>query len=178
MIVPMRAKQTSTVAAQSMHPAAMTLAPSSRHLHVVLDTNVVLDWLVFDDRSTLALREAVADGTLVVLTDSGALTELERVLNYAQLDLNDDDKIRVLTTYQAVASPADAMDPPCLPHGFPRCRDRDDDHFIELAYRTKADALVSKDKAVLKLRKRAAKFGVRILDSRQLADLLHAEGVR
>jgi predicted nucleic acid-binding protein len=58
-----------------------------------------------------------------------------------------------------------------LPPGFPRCRDPDDDHFLALAHHAAADALVSKDRAVLKLRRRARKFGVRILDVRQLNEL-------
>ena len=36
----------------------------------------------------------------------------------------------------------------------PRCRDRDDQKFLELAARAQADVLVSKDKALLKLRGR------------------------
>ena len=56
-----------------------------------------------------------------------------------------------------------------LPRGFPRCRDRDDQHFLALAHHSKADALVSKDKDLLKLKRRAAKFGVRILSLPDLA---------
>ena len=36
----------------------------------------------------------------------------------------------------------------------PRCKDRDDQKFLELAARSNADILVSKDKALLKLRGR------------------------
>jgi predicted nucleic acid-binding protein len=52
---------------------------------------------------------------------------------------------------------------PKLPTDFPRCRDRDDEIFLALAYRAQADALVTKDKVVLKLRRKARKFGVAII---------------
>jgi predicted nucleic acid-binding protein len=51
-----------------------------------------------------------------------------------------------------------------LPGGFPRCRDQDDDLFVSLAFHGKADALVSRDHAVLRLRTRAKQYGVEILD--------------
>ena len=44
---------------------------------------------------------------------------------------------------------ADGEAPP-----LPRCQDRDDQKFLELAARAGADLLVSKDKALLKLRGR------------------------
>jgi predicted nucleic acid-binding protein len=50
-----------------------------------------------------------------------------------------------------------------LPPGFPRCRDRDDEIFIALAYHARADGLVTKDKAVLKLRRKVRKYDVSIL---------------
>ena len=59
-----------------------------------------------------------------------------------------------------------------MPSQFPRCRDRDDEHFIALAYHQKADALVSRDNAVFGLKSRAAKFGLTILNVQQAIQLL------
>ena len=64
-----------------------------------------------------------------------------------------------------------------LPGGFPRCRDRDDEHFLALAYHARADALVSRDNAVYGLKVRAAKFGVNILNVPQLMEFLAAPAV-
>jgi predicted nucleic acid-binding protein len=45
----------------------------------------------------------------------------------------------------------------------PKCKDRDDQKFLELAHAAQADWLVSKDRAVLKLAKRIARdFGFQI----------------
>src|SRR5689334_8813765 len=145
-------------------------------LKLVLDTNVVLDWLVFEDASVEALRRGVADRRITIVTYELALEELRRVLGYPQLKLDRAKQIAVFDAYRATAalatvpqgySPAQLM----LPTGFPRCRDPDDDHFLALTHHAAADALVSKDKALLKLRKRARKFGVTIVDVRQLNEL-------
>lgn len=145
-------------------------------LKLVLDTNVVLDWLVFEDAGIDTLRRGIEERRISVITYELALEELRRVLGYPQLKLDPAKQTAVFETYRATASiaqvppgysPAQLM----LPAGFPRCRDPDDDHFLALTHHAAADALVSKDKAVLKLRKRARKFGVTILDVRQLAEL-------
>ena len=59
-----------------------------------------------------------------------------------------------------------------LPGGFPRCRDRDDEPFLALAFHAKADVLASRDNAVFGLKLRAAKFGVTILNVQQLIAML------
>jgi predicted nucleic acid-binding protein len=56
-----------------------------------------------------------------------------------------------------------------LPEHFPRCRDPDDNHFLALAWHAKADALVSRDHAVLKLARRSKKFGFQVLTVQQMA---------
>ncbi|OXH83132.1 nucleotide-binding protein, partial [Burkholderia multivorans] len=55
-------------------------------------------------------------------------------------------------------APADTDAPP-----LPKCKDRDDQKFLELARAAQAEWLVSKDRALLKLAKRTARdFGFRI----------------
>lgn len=142
-------------------------------MRVVLDTNVVLDWLVFFDAGMAELRLALADGRVQIITHDPAVDELRRVLTYPQCKLQPPAQQQVLQRYQSqtsiVALPEGfAVTNLLLPNGFPRCRDRDDEHFIALAYHGRADALVTKDKEVLRLRKRAARFGVTILSPIQL----------
>jgi putative PIN family toxin of toxin-antitoxin system len=144
---------------------------------LVLDTNIVLDWLVFDNAFMNALRDGVRDRHVVVITYQAAIDELQRVLDYPALKLTAEKQMAVLSEYRA-RSEFSSMptgfraDELLLPPGFPRCRDRDDQHFLALAFHSKADALVSRDKAVLKLTKRARKFGVTILDVPQMIALL------
>jgi putative PIN family toxin of toxin-antitoxin system len=145
-------------------------------LKLVLDTNVVLDWLVFQDAGVETLRRGIESRRIAVVTYELALAELRRVLTYPQLRLDSAKQSAVFETYRARASLATvpqgySPEQLMLPPGFPRCRDPDDDHFLALTHHAGADALVSKDRAVLKLRKRARKFGVTILDVRQLNEL-------
>jgi putative PIN family toxin of toxin-antitoxin system len=144
---------------------------------LVLDTNIVLDWLVFDNAFMNALRDGVRDGHVVVITYQAAIDELQRVLGYTVLELPAAKQVAVLAEYRARSELASmpsgfSTDELLLPPGFPRCRDRDDQHFLALAFHTNADALVSRDKAVLKLAKRAKKFNVTILDVPQMIALL------
>ncbi len=146
----------------------------------VLDTNVVIDWLVFDHPFMDPLRNSVRERSLTVITHAPAVDELQRVLAYKQLKIDAARQQRIFSEYQQAtllcslpmgASLKNLM----MPGGFPRCRDRDDEHFLALAYHQRADALVSRDHAVLGLRSRAAKFGVNILNVQQaIACLLPA----
>lgn len=151
----------------------------SSPLRLVLDTNVVIDWLVFDDPFMHPLRQGVNDGRIVVLTHEPAIGELKRVLGYRQLRLDPARQDQVFARYQAQATafamPADfSLNHLLLPGGFPRCRDRDDEHFLALAYHARADALVSRDNAVFGLKGRAATFGLVILNVPQMIALLSA----
>src|SRR6187401_471627 len=56
---------------------------SSLMLRLVLDTNVWLDWLVFDDPVVAPIRTAVAEGKAAVFIDEAVEAELVRVLGYS-----------------------------------------------------------------------------------------------
>jgi uncharacterized protein len=155
-------------------------APDQNPLRWVLDTNVVIDWLVFDHPYMNPLRHAVRDGALVVLTHSLAREEWHRVLAYRQLKLTPERQTELIARYDAstkmVALPEGATKKNLMmPGGFPRCRDRDDEHFIALAFHQKADALISRDNAVYGLKSRAAKFGLTILNVQQAIAVLNVE---
>jgi uncharacterized protein len=144
---------------------------------LVLDTNVVIDWLVFDDEFLASFRERVRVGSIQVITHAPAVNELRRVLGYPILKLSVERQAAVLGQYVALAlrfdcEPATSGAQAELPAGFPRCRDPDDDPFVRLAWQAGADALVSRDKAVLKLAKRARKFGFQIYDVPKMVEVL------
>jgi uncharacterized protein len=144
---------------------------------LVLDTNVVIDWLVFDDAFLASFRELVRSRSVQVITHAPAVDELRRVLAYPILKLSVERQATVFGQYTALATvfepaSAGAGAPLDLPLGFPRCRDCDDDPFLELAWRAGADALVSRDKAVLKLARKARKFGFQIYDVPKMVAVL------
>ncbi|MCY7388100.1 MAG: putative toxin-antitoxin system toxin component, PIN family [Burkholderiales bacterium] len=146
-------------------------------IRLVLDTNVVIDWLVFDDAFMNPLRSGVRDARVQVLTHPPAVVELERVLAYPQLKLDSNRQHAIIARYKAetVIAPMPSgfsTRQLMLPGGFPRCRDRDDEPFLALAFHAKADVLASRDNAVFGLKSRAAKFGVTILNVQQLIAML------
>jgi putative PIN family toxin of toxin-antitoxin system len=131
-------------------------------LRAVLDSNVWIDILVFDDPATRPIRAALEAGTLEALIDSRCLNELTRVLDYPQFVRLAIDKAVALETVARLSQRV-TPEPPENAPPLPKCRDRDDQKFLELAHAAKADWLVSKDRAVLKLARRTARdFGFQI----------------
>ena len=147
-------------------------------LQLILDTNVVLDWLLFNDPDLDGLRHALQTQQATVLTHDFAIREWQRVLTYPQFELPANRQETLRSTYLQCArlaslhtGTADLL----LPAHFPRCRDPDDQPFLALCFHAKAHALVTKDKALLKLRKRASRFGVTIWDCAALMNATPAE---
>jgi predicted nucleic acid-binding protein len=125
---------------------------------VVLDTNIVLDALVFSDPAAVPLRAGLDDGSLRWIATPDMRIELARVLAYPQIvprlafyGLQADE---VLAAFDRHAQRVDAA-----PKAPVTCADPDDQIFIDLAVRHRC-ALLSKDRAVLRMRKRLAALGV------------------
>jgi putative PIN family toxin of toxin-antitoxin system len=119
-------------------------------MRVVLDTNVVLDMLVFDDPAVRPLAEALAAGELTAWVDRETLAELEWVLAFPTFKLDPAARQAAMDRYRALVHQAPEESPAPLPP-LPRCRDRADQKFLLLAARAGAAWLVSKDKQVLSL---------------------------
>ena len=167
------------IAAQLPPMSASACDASTTHkpMQVVLDTNVVLDWLLFADTQVQPIVAAIEARRVRVVTQALLVSELERVLEYPTLKLAADTRRAIIKRYRMftdmAAAPSDfARDRLFMPKGMPHCRDRDDDIFIAVAFHSHADALVTKDKQLLKVRKAAGKFGVRIVDLSQATSLL------
>ncbi len=131
---------------------------------VVLDSNVWIDILVFDDPASRPIAVALESGRLQAVIDARCLAELTYVLDYPQFAARSIDKAQALArvarlTECRVPEPVAAV--PAVP--LPKCKDRDDQKFLELAHASGATWLVSKDRALLKLARRTARdFGFRI----------------
>lgn len=125
---------------------------------IVLDTNVVLDLLVFDDPATPALQQALTDGALRWIATPVMREELARVLAYPHL-LGRLDHYRLCADDVLSAFDRQVQQMDVAPRAPMVCRDPDDQKFIDLAFSHRA-ALLSKDHAVLKLKKRLLRHGV------------------
>ena len=130
-------------------------------LQVVLDTNVVLDWLVFADAGVRDVALAIQQGHLRCLCCAEMRAELAHVLVHGGLELNATECERVLTYLDSVC------DLVVLPVGLPlprlRCSDTSDQMFIDLALSHHARWLLTRDRALLKLARRALPQGLQIL---------------
>ena len=123
---------------------------------IILDTNVVLDWLVFEHGSGLVIGDAVIRGELRWIVSPAMHEELIDVLGrllYLPSLLRWSH--RHAPAMAGLATWANPVPPPGpLPYGERlRCTDPDDQCFIDLAVAHQA-LLLSKDKAVLSMRKR------------------------
>ena len=125
----------------------------------VLDTHIVLDWLVFRNPSVAPLATAVRMGSLRWLACARMRAELERTLDYPQLAHWLPDRVQVLGSFDAFA--AMLPTPPATAAAL-RCSDADDQVFIDLAMAQQAQWLITHDRALLRLARPALARGVRI----------------
>ena len=121
-------------------------------LRVVFDTNVLLSLWVFADSRFAPLRALVHKGHCIALTDEPCLAEFRRVLGYEQFRLSGERQAQIYADYAATAESVAA--PKTLLVPLPRCSDRDDQKFLELARNASAGWLVTADKALLKMARR------------------------
>ena len=131
-------------------------------LRLVLDTNVWLDWLAFDDATIAPLKRAQAAGVIKIFSDAACTRELIAVLNYdlGKRSLDAETQKIKFAEFQRLVRPQ--PDPPSLRKAgsadeatpLPKCRDPDDQKFLELARDCDVDYLVTKDKALLVLARR------------------------
>ena len=128
---------------------------------VVLDTNVVLDWLYFADPRCTALGDAVAAGRVRWIASAAMLDEIEHVVARGRLGTRwPDGPASVRDGWRRWATMVDEA-PTAAPFDM-RCTDPDDQKFIDLALAARAAALLSADRAVLRLARRARACGLAI----------------
>lgn len=138
---------------------------------MVIDTNIWLDMLVFDDPRTRRLAELLPAAAAVHSADPSrppegmrALStpemraELADVISRTQFGLDSDAQQALLSRYDERVVPA----PVALDCRLP-CRDPDDRKFLDLAVGAHTDWLLSRDRALLACRKLAMRrFELRI----------------
>jgi len=167
-------------------------------LRIVLDTNVWLDWLLFDDPAVAPIRKAVAEGKAEVVMDEATESELARVLAYTfnNKSLDAAKQAELLARCRDIARKSEGesrkeegVDPrvsgsahrspftihavPSAENPLPKCEDPDDQKFLELALACGAAFLVTRDGALLDLAEHKVRpLPYRIVTPRQLAAAL------
>ncbi|MEX8520832.1 MAG: putative toxin-antitoxin system toxin component, PIN family [Leptothrix sp. (in: b-proteobacteria)] len=129
---------------------------------IVLDTNVLLDWLVFRNPVTRAFDTALNPARLRWVSTEPMRLELGYVLTESLLTRWQVQADNVWATVQQHTCP---VEPPAAlpPHQRLRCTDTDDQIFIDLAVARRSRWLLTRDRALLKLARRALPHGVTVL---------------
>jgi putative PIN family toxin of toxin-antitoxin system len=128
-------------------------------VRVVLDTNVCLDAFVFDDPRAATLVAALIAGDVEAVTRADCRDEWLGVLAYPALKLDEARRREVAALFDRMVTllvDADATSRASLP----RCRDPDDQKFLELAVASGAAVVFSRDAEVLRLARRTLREGL------------------
>ena len=126
---------------------------------IVIDTQIVMDWLVFADPHLAPLADALEAGQLEWIGSPAMLDELRHVLGRGVAADRQPDLARIEAVFARLCRTIETEPAPAVRLV---CRDPDDQKFIDLAVAERATWLLSRDKAVLALRKRALAFGLTI----------------
>jgi uncharacterized protein len=140
----------------------------------VLDTNVWLDIHFFRDAASQSLASVLESGHWGAARCEQTDAELAIVLQRPPFAADPTERIRLLeclrrwqqrTPLVAVAAPAPW-----------RCRDPHDQKFLDLALAAGASVLLTKDKALLAVNRRARQVGLTILTPQQFAERIGEPG--
>lgn len=136
---------------------------------VVLDTHVALDGLMFGQPTVAPLMKALRSGDLAWIATASMRQEFERILTHPRLARYEPQCERILTEFDTWT----CLLPEPVPDPLLRCRDGDDQVFVDLALQHRAAWLLTRDRDLLSLARRAARRGLRIVAPEAF---LHAAG--
>lgn len=127
---------------------------------LVLDTNIVLDLFVFTDEAAKPLKAQLEQGSVRWLATSRMRSELERVLAYPHI-VSRMEFYRTTAEVVLAAFDRHAQTTATADKAKVTCSDPDDQMFIDLATHHRC-LLLSKDKAVLSMKRRLAALEVEV----------------
>jgi putative PIN family toxin of toxin-antitoxin system len=134
-------------------------------MRIVCDTNVLLSAYLFRNGTFAWLREAVDAVRFTLVFDRRTTAELLRVLAYDKFALTKSERDSVLLRLMLHAQAHLPAKTGSASRSVPKCRDPQDQMFIDLAYAAGVDALVTGDKDLIAL---ASSSAVPILTPQQL----------
>jgi len=136
-------------------------SPPEAPLPLVIDTNAALDLLLFRDPRVARLQEALDTGRIQWWALPAMRVELQQVIGRRALARYEPDCERILTEFDQRArmlAEATVATSPLL-----RCRDADDQIYLDLALHLSPATIVTSDRDLLALARRAARLGVAIV---------------
>ncbi|MDD4887812.1 MAG: PIN domain-containing protein [Thiomonas sp.] len=136
-------------------------SPLLRPALCVLDTQVLLDWVLFDDPRIRPWAQAIQSQKARWIYTAAMQAEALRVVHYPALVKRHDP---ALSTQNVIACFARWGQRCATPPAQRRlvCTDPDDQMFLDLALAQHAPSLLSRDRAVLQLARQASALGLHI----------------
>lgn len=138
-------------------------------MRIVCDTNVLLSAYLFRSGALAWLRDVVDAQQVCLVFDRHTAAELLRVLAYPKFSLTGTERECVLLRVMSHAEVHAPRITGVRKSTAPSCRDPSDQMFIELAYASQAQALVTGDKDLTALTPLSS---VAILTPQQLREIL------
>jgi putative PIN family toxin of toxin-antitoxin system len=126
---------------------------------LVLDTNVILDLLVFKDPSTEPIRLLLDAQQVDAVRTLASMAELIDVIGRPAFKLSQADQETIV---QAWESSSRLLETTAMERAPFTCRDPDDQVFLDMAYSIRPALLLSKDLRVLELQAIAQRHDVEI----------------
>ncbi len=125
----------------------------------MLDTNVILDLLVFKDPTAEPIRHLLDAKLVDAVRSEASMLELTDVIQRPTFKLSREEQAIILQAWESLTRllENEAMEPAPF-----TCRDLDDQIFLDMAYSIRPALLLSKDLLVLELRAIAKTHGVEI----------------
>jgi predicted nucleic acid-binding protein len=126
---------------------------------LILDTNVILDLLVFKDPSAEPIRLLLDAKQVDAVRTLASMVELIDVIGRPAFKISKEDQETIVQSWESSSRLLEntAIEPAPF-----TCRDPDDQVFINVAYSVRPALLLSKDLRVLELRAIAKHHGVEI----------------
>jgi putative PIN family toxin of toxin-antitoxin system len=127
---------------------------------IVVDTNVCLDLFMFRDQRWQLLVDGLKSGEIEAVTSASCRMEFMLVLAYEKMQLSTESQAAIMQEFDQLIRMVELPTEPSATHviKLPLCKDRDDQKFLELAYASQADILITKDKALLKLARKTIRL--------------------
>lgn len=126
---------------------------------LVLDTNVILDLLVFKDPAAEPIRLALEAKQADAVRTAASLLELMDVIGRPAFMLSPEEQEVIIQTW---VSSTRVLENAAIERAPFACRDLDDQVFIDMAYSVRPALLFSKDRRVLELQRRALREQIEI----------------
>ena len=126
---------------------------------LVLDTNVILDLLVFKDPSAEPIRLQLNANQVDAVRTLASMAELIDVIGRPTFKLSQENQEAIV---QAWESRSRLLENTAIEPAPFTCRDHDDQVFIDMAFSIRPALLLSKDLRVLELQAIARRHGVDI----------------